>query len=277
MTAMYSLKTLALEQTVNPSNIVTKGIVIAEKETVKAERMLTIYTEKKGVIECFAKNAKGTKNALFSGLSILHYCEFIIAERKGIYTVKEAETLHSFFSLTASMEGVALALYLAELIRIVQPSPEEAKIHLPFFLNTLHLIGKKQRDLDIYKVIFELRTLSDHGFMPTLVACSCCCEYKEIRHNFDYKTGKILCGECADYNKVECNITSADLAAMRHIVFSDLKHIFSFEHKKLKQNGLVKQIEKFTFWHLDKKPQSLSFYYKLTKDPQPLIEVKEDE
>ncbi len=277
MIAMYSLKTLALEQTVNLSNIVTKGIVISEKETVKAERILTLYTEKKGVIECFARNAKGTKNALFSGLSILHYCEFTIAERKGVFTVKEAETLHSFFSLTASMEGVALALYLAELIRIVRPSPEEAVQHLPFFLNTLHLIGKKQRDLDIYKVIFELRTMAGHGFMPMLVACSCCCEYKESPHNFDYKSGKILCNECAQYNKIECNITSADLAAMRHIVFSDLKHIFSFEHKKLKQKGLVKQVEKFTFWHLDKKPQSLNFYYKLSKEQQPIIEVKEDE
>ncbi len=268
---------MALEQTINPTDIVTKGIVIAEKEMVRSERMLTIYTAECGVIDCFAKNAKGTKNSLFSGLSILHYCEFTIAERRGSYTVKEAETIRSFFSLTASMEGVSLALYLAELIRIVQPSPEEAKVHLPFFLNTLHLIDKKKRELDIYKLIFELRTMSGHGFMPMLVACSVCSEYKEQPHRFDYMSGNITCFECAEKSELQCNITAADLAAMRHIVFSDIKSVFSFEHKALKQDGLVKQIEKFTFWHLDKKPQSLNFYYKLCKDQQPIIEIKDDE
>ncbi len=268
---------MALEQTVNAANIITKGIVIAEKETVRSERIVTLYTEKLGVIECFAKNAKGTKNSLFSGLSILHYCEFAISERKGNFTIKEADTLHSFFSLTASIEGVALALYLAELLRIIQPGPEESKTHLSFFLNTLHLISKKQRDLDIYKVIFELRTMSDHGFMPMLVACSVCHEYKEQPHRFEYISGKITCMDCAERLSESCNITTADLSAMRHIIFSDLKSVFSFEHKALKRDGLIRQIERFTFWHLDKKPQSLEFYYKISNDQQPIIEVKEDE
>ncbi len=268
---------MAINQTVNPSDIVTKGIVIAEKELVKSERMLTIYTEKCGVIDCFARNAKGTKNSLFSGLSILHYCEFIIAEKKGSYTVKEAETLHSFFSLTASLEGVALALYLSELLRIIQPTPEESESHLPFFLNTLHLIGKKQVDLDFYKLIFELRTMSDHGFMPLLVACSVCSEYKELPHHFDYMSGRITCYGCCEENNLICNINAADLAALRHIVFSDLKSVFSFTHKGLKREGLVRQVERFTFWHLDKKPQSLPFYYKLSNEPQTIIEAKEDE
>ncbi len=268
---------MAINQTVNPSDIVTKGIVIAEKELVKSERMLTIYTEKFGVIDCFARNAKGTKNSLFSGLSILHYCEFTIVEKKGSYSVKEAETLHSFFSLTASLEGVSLALYLAELLRIIQPTPEESATHLPFFLNTLHLIGKKQRDLDFYKLIFELRTMSDHGFMPLLVVCSTCNEYKEVPHHFDYMSGRITCYDCTEANNLNCNISASDLATLRHIVFSDLKSVFSFNHKNLKREGIVRLVERFTFWHLDKKPQSLPFYYKFSKELLPIIEVKDDE
>ncbi len=227
--------------------------------------MLTIYTEQLGVIDVFAKNAKGTKNSLFAGLALFQYCEFGLAQRKGhFFTVKEVQTITSFFSLSESLEGMSLALYCAELVVCVSPTAEEAVSHLPFFLNTLHLITKQQHNLDVLKATFELRTMSGHGFMPTLVACSSCFEYKEEEHLFDYKSGKLLCTDCAKTNSLNCNLSGSGVAAMRHIVFSDPKSIFSFTLADPVRSGLVAQAEKFALWHLDKKPKSLDFYYRIT-------------
>ncbi len=262
---MYSLKTLAIKKTDDESLIITKGIVIAERSNVRSERALTLYTEKLGVIDVFARGAKGTKNALYSGLALFQYCEFGIAERKGhFFTVSTAESLNSFFSLSQTLEGVSLALYCAELVRIIDPIGEEAAAHLPFFLNTLHLIIKSEYDLDLLKAIFELRTMSGHGFMPTAVACSSCFEYKESEHMLDYRSGNLLCADCAAEQGFNCNLSTAGIAAMRHIIFSDIRSVFSFKINKPEQSGLYKEVERFTLWHLDKKPKSLEFYHNLT-------------
>ncbi len=258
---------MALRQTDDVALIITKGIVIAERGTVKSDRTLTLYTEELGVIDVYAHGAKGTKNSLFSALALFQYCEFGIAQRKGFYTVREAETINSFFSLSDTLEGISLALYCAELIRCINPTEEEAKTHLPLFLNTLYLISKQQNDADMIKAVFELRTMSGHGFMPTLVACSSCFEYKEQPHLFDYKSGKMLCSDCAKSTTKSCNLTAAGVAAMRHIVFSEPKAAFAFKLSDPRRCGLISETEKFTLWHLDKKPKSLEFYHKLTELP----------
>ncbi len=265
MTATYSLKTLATRQTDDDSIIITKGIVIAERSNVRSERAITLYTDRLGVIDVFARGAKGTKNALYSGLALFQYCEFGISERKGhFFTVSSAESLNSFFSLSETLEGISLALYCAELVRIIGPVGDEATQHLPFFLNTLHLINKRKYDLDLLKAIFELRTMSGHGFMPTAVACSSCFEYKETPHMLDYRSGSLLCEDCASKQAQGCNLSTAGMAAMRHIIFSDIKSIFSFKINNPEQSGLLREVERFTLWHLDKKPKSLEFYHNIT-------------
>lgn len=245
----------------------TKGIVIEEIKTVEANRLLTLYTEKKGVIRAIAKRAKGIKNPLFSGITLFQYSEFILTQnRSSLFTIEEAGALRSFFSISASVEGVALALYCAELVKAIHPDPVEAGEHLPFMLNTLHLIGEQKKDLDILKAIFELRTMSCHGFMPSLIACADCCIFKQGPHFFDYSSGKIFCFQCSLKLNVICNLSAAAVAAMRHIVFSNAKEVFFFDIKEKSIGELFSLIEKYTIWHSEHKIKSLDFYKQLKQE-----------
>ncbi len=245
---------------------VTKGIVLAEHTLVDAQRMLFLYTEQRGVVTAFVKSARGNKNRFYAGLQLFNYSEFTLLEKSNMtYIIKDVEVVVSFFAISSDVEKFALATYCADIVRSLSPTAEDAKMHLPFFLNTLHLICKGERDFKLLKLIFELRTMSLNGYMPDLVACAECAEYKEEQHYFDKNDGYIVCYDCAALIGKSTNISAGGVALLRHIVFSDEKSVFNCKFTST-HDGIFRLVENFALWNIDRYPSSLDAFNKLMLD-----------
>lgn len=240
--------------------ITTKGLVLREVKTGESDRILTILTPGHGVISAAAKGSLRPKSKLFSATGLFGYSDFTLFEGRTMYRVNEASSLEVFFGLRQSVETLALAAYIAELVFILSPTGEEAETLLQLTLNSFYLLANQKKDGGLVKAVYELRSLSEAGFMPDVVACDECGKYEDALFYFDLRHGSLLCRQCAEQRRLEPNLDAAALAALRHIVFSDARKVFGFT---LSGNSLIllRQVaEEYVLCNLGYPPKSLGFY-----------------
>ncbi len=139
--------------------IVTPGLVLKETRYKKSDRIITILTPGLGVISASAKSSLRLKNKLFSACGLFCYSEFLLLPGRNMYTVREAESKNVFHGIASSIEGMSLAMYMAEMAAALSPTGEEAEKELRLLLNCLYMLSEKKADLRVIKAVFELRTI----------------------------------------------------------------------------------------------------------------------
>lgn len=243
--------------------LTTKGLILREIKTGESDRILTILTPENGVISAAAKASMRPKNKLFSATGLFGYSDFTLFEGRTMFQVNEASSIELFFGIREDIESLALATYLAELVRIFSPTGTEAESILQLTLNSFYLLANHKKSVCVIKPVFELRSFAESGFMPNLVACEKCGKYEDVAFHFDVKDGSILCLECSQRHRLVPNIDGTVLAALRHIVFSDAKKIFNFEISEEPLQTLQKVVEEYMLSNIEYPPKSLSFYKSL--------------
>lgn len=144
-----------------------------------------------------------------------------------MYIVDEATPLEVFFDLRGSVEGMSLAMYLAELMGTLAPEGEEAGAQLRLLLNSLALICRR-RNLYQVKAVCELRALSHAGYMPDLVACAGCGCYEGDAFFFDVAQGAAALRRVRGKGRQGREPAGGRALRMRHILYSGDDKVFSF-------------------------------------------------
>ena len=238
---------------------VTMGLVLKETRYREADRILTILTPKLGVITAMAANSLRLKSKLFSACGLFCYSEFTLVPGRNMYTVREAEVQNIFHGISSSIEGVSLAMYLTELAAALSPTGEEAARELRLVLNSLYMISEHRTDLRVIKAVFELRTMSECGFLPQLVYCRDCGTYDGPAFYLDPAEGCLLCEACAQKAGKKCNLDAGALFALRHICLVEDKKIFGFRISVGSLAKLAAVSEQYALTHLDKPLKSYDF------------------
>ena len=181
--------------------IVTPGLVLKETRYKESDRIITILTPGLGVISASAQSSLRLKNKLFSACGLFCYSEFVLLPGRNMYTVREAESKNVFHGIASSIEGMSLAMYMAEMAAALSPTGEEAEKELRLLLNCLYMLSEKKADLRVIKAVFELRTMSECGFLPQLVYCRGCGTYDGPAFYLDPQEGCLLCAACAQESR----------------------------------------------------------------------------
>lgn len=235
------------------------GLVLREVKTGEADRILSILTPRQGIISAAAKGSMRPKSKLFSGTSLFCYSEFSLYEGKTMYRVDEASPIEVFFGLRDSIEGISLAAYFAEMLQILSPTQEDADTLLRLTLNSLYILAQNRRKPEMVKAVYELRALSESGFMPDLLACYNCGKYEDNSFYFTPRGGRLLCATCAEKRGRVPNLDAASLAALRHIILTDDEKLFSFTLTGNSMMLLSQVAEEYVLHNLDYPPKTMSF------------------
>ena len=240
--------------------IVTMGLVLRETRYKEADRILTILTPELGVISASAPNSLRLKSKLFSACGLFCYSEFVLVPGRNMYTVREADVKNVFHGISSSIEGMSLAMYMAEMASALSPTGDEAAKELRLLLNCFYMISVKKADLRVIKAVFELRTMSECGFLPQLVYCRDCGTYDAGGSFYlDVQEGYLLCADCAAKAGKLCNLDRNALFALRHICLVEDKKIFSFKISVGSLEKLAAVAEQYALTHLDKPLKSYDF------------------
>lgn len=247
----------------------TMGLVVKEVKVGEADRILTLLTERFGLIKASARGARNLKNRLFSATGMFCYAEFTLFTQKGNYYVDEAALQQNFFGLRNSVEALSVAAYIAELLCALQPHrPEEVHELLRLALNSLYVLCNGPTDWRQVKAVFELRAVSEAGFRPDLVACTACGRYEDkAGFWFDKKNGRLYCSRCCEGQCHDPDTPLSVVTAMRHSIYADLKKIFSFTLSADSLRRFYECSEEYVRFQLDRPLKSLDFLHAACDTP----------
>lgn len=238
---------------------VTPAIVLREVKYKDADRIITLLTPEHGIITASAKGSLRLKNKLFSACGLFCYSEFRLFPGHNMYRVDEASVKNVFHGLSNSIESMALAMYLAEVVMTLSPSGAEGDKLLRLLLNSLYLLSEKKCSVLQVKAVFELRAMSECGFLPQLLCCKKCGTYDGQVFYLDTMEGHLLCEKCAAFENKQPNLNEGALFALRHICLVEDKKIFSFQISPQAQKMLCRVAEQYALIHLDKPLKTYTF------------------
>ena len=104
--------------------IATTGLVLRQVKVGEADRILTILTPDLGVISASARGSLRMKSPLFSATGLFCYSEFSLSSGRSHFFVDAAQIKKVFHGVSATVEGMALASYMAEIALALSPTPE---------------------------------------------------------------------------------------------------------------------------------------------------------
>lgn len=241
---------------------ITEGIVLKERSVGEQDKFIDILTKESGVVEISVKGARKINGRSGSSSQLFAYSKFCIDRRSDRFYLNSAEPIHIFYGLRDSLSKISLASYFADVLRsCINPERQNPDI-LRLFLNSLHFLENGERDEALLKSIFELRLMSEIGYMPDIVACRGCGVFEPEELFFSISDGGIYCRECfggaSEDNFIKIKLPV--LNAVRHIVLSDFGRLFNFRVSESAQMRLSQLTESYLLQHLERGFQTLEFY-----------------
>lgn len=236
----------------------TDAIVLKITKTGESDRLLTLLTRDRGILKAFAKAADRPKNKLHMSTNLFCYGRFTFYEGVKSIKVEECDLTETFFGLQTDIGKLALAQYFNELMIEAAPVETDANEYLRLFLNSLFFLANDKQNPRILKSIFEMRLSSMIGYMPSLVGCKECGEYETETMFFNVMTGELFCNACKGSGTKQLHLDT--VSAMRHIVFSDFKKLFSLSITENTTNAIEPVTEKYLLNILKRNFRTLDFY-----------------
>lgn len=205
----------------------TKGIIIAEHNVSDFDKMLTILTPNLGKIECLAKGSRKPKSLLMAGTQLLCFGEYMLYKGADNYSMNSCEIIELFYKIRVDLDKLEQASYITKIINDVTTENQNNYRILQLYLNTLYVISETDKNLKMVASIFRLRLMSIIGFRPQIEECTMC-ENKDDLTFFSIRDAGFKCKACAkqDGSSIEISETTKD--AIKYIILSDAKKIYSF-------------------------------------------------
>lgn len=209
----------------------TKGIIIAEKIMSDFDKMLTILTPNMGKIECVAKGSRRPKSLLMAGTQFLCFGDYMLYKGGENYSMNSCETIELFYNIRIDLDKLKYAVYITKIINDVTTENQNNYKILQLYLNTLYVISNTDKDLEFVTSIFRLRLLSIIGYRPEIEECKTCKE-KENLTKFSIRDNGFKCTACGKQDKGAIDMSETTKDAIRYIILSDAKKIYSFQVPK---------------------------------------------
>ncbi len=240
--------------------IQTNALVIRTQNYGEADRILTLFTKEYGIVSAMAKGARKFKSHQAGATQLFCYGRFNLVSGKNMYTLRGAVCEESFFTVSASIENLALAQYFCDLAYLTTgpENPDEGVLSL--LLNTLYLLSKNTKAPALLKAVYELKLCTQTGFMPNVHCCMRCGNTEDI-NGFSPAMGGTLCASCSAADHIA--LAAPTLQALRFIIDAPLSASFNFRLKDTLLCELSKICEKFILFNVDNYPKSLDYYKKI--------------
>ena len=236
-----------------------EGVVLRERAVGEQDKFIDILTKERGVIELSAKGSRKINAKTGSSAQLFAYSRFCAAQRGERLYLNSAEPIHIFYGLRSSLSKVSLASYFADILRFCIGEETDSGEVMRLFLNVLHYLEKDLRSEAMLKAVFELRLMSEIGFMPDITACLGCGDFEPARLFFSVDDGSFMCSSCAG-GSGEFPAELPLLRTVRHIVLSPQERLFNFKVSDRDQESLSEFAELYLTTHLERSFRTLDFY-----------------
>jgi DNA repair protein RecO (recombination protein O) len=197
----------------------TEAIILKRTDLGEADRIVTLFTPKKGKFHAVAKGARRPVSKLAGHLDLLSRSQLQVGQGRNLDIVTQAEIRENFLRLRKELWHMTCGFYLAELVdRFIEDNVVHSDIYT-LLLQTLRYLDAdagvpgfqqiaetSEADLrvpgktSLLLRYFELHLLSALGYAPSLENCvSCNSELKAEENGFKASLGGVLCPQCSRF------------------------------------------------------------------------------
>lgn len=241
-----------------------EGIVLKERHFGEQDKFIDILTKDRGVMELPVKGARKINGRMSAATQLFAYSRFCFEQKKNRLYINSVEPIHIFYGLRNSLSAISLASYFADIVRFCTPELISSENIARLFLNTLHYLEKNLRSELLLKSIFELRLMSETGFMPDVLGCRICGDFEPQELYFSVKNGGFLCKNCCNsLDEYSFKMKLPVLQTVRHIILADFDRLFNFRISDNTLERLSVFSESYIISHLERNFNTLDFYKSL--------------
>lgn len=246
----------------------TDAIVLRRSDFGEADRLLTVFTPRRGKLRLVAKGVRKTKSRKAGHIELFMHTTMQVAAGRNLDIITQADTVEAFRVLREDLDKISHAYYIAELI---DKFTEEGDPAYPIF-ELLALTLARLNDADSAGQFlalrhFELRLLGLTGFQPQLHFCLACNVKIEPGDNyFSVTDGGVFCPDCGPSQANAEPISLGALKVLRFLQTRPWAQIAGLQLNPATQREVETLLLRTITFTLERGLKSVDFLKKLRRD-----------
>ncbi len=246
----------------------TQAIVLGHIEYGEADRILKLFTFKKGKITAIAKGVRKIRSRKAGHLEPFTRVTLFLAKGRNMDIVTQAETVEAYQGLREDLERVAYASYVVEVLdRFTYEEGQNIAI-FRLLANTLKRLETHPNPATVVHY-YELRLLDLVGFRPQLFECiDCGRPIQEEDQYFSPLAGGVVCPRCGKARSEAWPVEKDVLRYFRHLQRSTWEQIEGVTIPSAIEPLLADLNERYFTYILERKLNSPDFLREIQKKPK---------
>jgi len=241
----------------------TEAVVLRTRNLGEADKILTLFSDKRGKIRAVARGSRRPRNHLMGVSQPFTYGSFLIFKGKNLDSVSQGSIIDAQVYLREDLLKMAHASYIVELVdRLTEeydPNQELFEL-LIAVLNEMQVDGLESK----LTRFFELHFLRLIGIEPQLLRCVGCdnpMEPGEERLRFSVREGGILCPTCHESRTDALPLSKGAYRVMRWMATADLRRLRILQIPPPVDAEIEKMLQNFITFHLERPLRSVEFLH----------------
>jgi len=237
----------------------TAAVVLGSKNWGEADKMMTLFTYDRGLVEAAAFGCRRPRSPLAAGMQMFSSIEAQLSEGKRVDTVRQCTLKKHYKKLTEDLEVMAYGSFVAEFLReflpLGQPEPQ-------MFARLLYILDSFEvRNPRVTALMAVIQLLEFTGMQLHFEHCLHCGAPVDGEAYLSFNAGGVLCADCRepgaellpdslrrfilelrDYdweNPPELRITGAQLMQAENLFLTYLQNLLG---KPLKSLAFIQQL-----------------------------------
>jgi len=245
----------------------SEAILLRKQPLRETSLILTFFTKDFGKIKGILRGVRGARGQYGGGsFEILSHDEIIFYDRKNndIFTTSQCDLIEFFNPIRKSLEKLAYAAYMAELLDSVTVLGEKNEPVFDLLLNSLKLLSKDVSSRRVTR-IFEIKLLSLLGIMPALGSCANCGGKVDASAKFSVTQGGLICKDCFKSDENAHTIMQGTVKFIEHIRALPFEKVARVKVAAAVGKELESTLRKFLDYHIERRLKSLEFIKEIEK------------
>ncbi len=234
------------------------AVILKSTRAREADRIITLYTKQFGKKRVMAHGVEKTTSKKRGSVQPFSHSKLLLRRGRDIDTVSQGESIEIFRGLRQSLEGLAIANYLAEMADAFTPEEDPDTVIYQLLLDAFKMLNSGDRS--VITRAFELKLLSRIGYCPDLDECNFCGQpVRQGKVFFLPEQGGVACELCMPLNSVGIPMSRGALESLKTLLCWDFKRLNQFKVSIDTGKEIKLALRCFAEYHLEKKMKSCKF------------------
>lgn len=214
-----------------------RGIVVFAKDYNEKDKLITIFTVEKGLVNILAKSIKSASAKLKYAKELFTFADFFTTSKGNFYILTACDLIDNFSGLKEKPEKFMEASNITNLLKnVCQYSEGDIQLFLEY-INAIKTLCYENTINNIVLSKFLIFLFENAGYKLSLTKCANCQQSFFGKKFLNLDSGEIVCSACKNQNNIEVDelmhsnlrlLANTEYAKLSSIKLKDLKKTTQF-------------------------------------------------